>query len=265
MAGRAGEPGGLSSRPPPHAELAGRARGVTGTDKTAQARRLRRPEGLPPSAPVEPECLTPRSDWHGIRTPRRIRRPHPRVGRDQWPPITGPSVPSSLSRKRARETHPLAVPSPTQPPSVGQGSGGSAALLRAHGGSSGAGSHPSRPPGEAPAGHRRAGEPVLTRSSNRTWWVCSRCYADPGRAFLPHHRRPAPDVEDGVWLGQDRDRGPSRDRVRAAPSCPGAGGAPQGAGDHACRDHAGGRLRRRRPPVPCYAERLTPAQSEIHL
>jgi hypothetical protein len=81
--------------------------------------------------------------------------------------------------------------------------------------------------------------------SNRTRWVCTRCYADPGLAFLPHHRRPAPDVEDGVWLGQDRDRGPSRDRVRAAPSCPGAGGEPQeGALDDACRERPrGGRFR----------------------
>ena len=48
------------------------------------------PRASPLPAPAETECLTTRSDWHGIRTPRHTRRPHPRVGRDQWPPITGP-------------------------------------------------------------------------------------------------------------------------------------------------------------------------------
>lgn len=72
--------------------------------------------------------------------------------------------------------------------------------------------------------------------SNRTWWVRMRCYADPGLAFLSHHGRPTPDVGDGVRLGQGCDRGSSRDRVRAAPSCPGGGGPQEGALDDACRE-----------------------------
>ena len=95
----------LPSRPPPHAELAGRARGVTGTDRTRQAPPDAATGRASPAGARRPKFLTTRGAFRtgfGRRAASGAR--HSRGGKDDQPPRDDPPLPSSLPRPRVRET-----------------------------------------------------------------------------------------------------------------------------------------------------------------
>ena len=83
----------LPSRPPPHAELAGRARGVTGTDRTRQAPPDAATGRASPAGARRPKFLTTRGAFRtgfGRRAASGAR--HSRGGKDDQPPTGRPSA-----------------------------------------------------------------------------------------------------------------------------------------------------------------------------